>query len=261
MTKQSIVAATGQAIEGQSRTTMDPEETLDASPSEATPLEEADPTPSETTTEDGTETPVETPTETSTETPAVAEPELFELPDGRKVDAGTLSREWKENFYPDYTRKSQALAAKDTTPEDKETDPLKDPNYIPTTYEELAAQIETRILAGMSERQAREAAERQAIENGAIAQLAEVKAVDSTVNEGMLFQHAVKYGFTDLRAAHANMRDMSAAVKQAQKVTKENVAGRADPVSAKPGATGVPLNPDNFASSVDYLRAIKSQGK
>jgi predicted NAD-dependent protein-ADP-ribosyltransferase YbiA (DUF1768 family) len=35
---------------------------------------------------------------------------LFELPDGRKVDASTLSKEWKENFYPEFTRRSQKLA-------------------------------------------------------------------------------------------------------------------------------------------------------
>lgn len=35
--------------------------------------------------------------------------ELFELPDGRKVDKETLSKEWKENFYPEFTRRSQKL--------------------------------------------------------------------------------------------------------------------------------------------------------
>ena len=38
------------------------------------------------------------------------EAELFELPDGRKVDAKSLTREWKENFLPDYTKKAQRLA-------------------------------------------------------------------------------------------------------------------------------------------------------
>ena len=42
------------------------------------------------------------------ETPAVDE--LFELPDGRKVDAATLQTEWKDNFAPEYTRKAQELA-------------------------------------------------------------------------------------------------------------------------------------------------------
>ena len=45
--------------------------------------------------------------ETTVETPEV---ELFELPDGRKVDSSTLSKEWKENFYPEFTRRSQKLA-------------------------------------------------------------------------------------------------------------------------------------------------------
>lgn len=52
----------------------------------------------------------EQPTEeqsTKSETP---EESLFELPDGRKVDASTLSKEWKENFYPEFTRRSQKLA-------------------------------------------------------------------------------------------------------------------------------------------------------
>jgi hypothetical protein len=41
---------------------------------------------------------------------ANGEQELFELPDGRKVDGKTLSKEWKENFYPEFTRKSQQLS-------------------------------------------------------------------------------------------------------------------------------------------------------
>jgi hypothetical protein len=39
--------------------------------------------------------------------------ELFDLPDGRKVDAATLSKEWKENFMPEFTKRSQALAEKE----------------------------------------------------------------------------------------------------------------------------------------------------
>jgi len=34
---------------------------------------------------------------------------LMELPDGRKVDPKTFSKEWKENFYPEFTRRSQRL--------------------------------------------------------------------------------------------------------------------------------------------------------
>ena len=66
------------------------------------------------------ETPIESPSEeTKTESPAekveATEPvepkvELFELPDGRKVDGQTLAKEFKENFIPEFTRKSQELA-------------------------------------------------------------------------------------------------------------------------------------------------------
>jgi len=39
-----------------------------------------------------------------------SEQDTFELPDGRKVDASTLSKEWKDNFYPEFTRRSQELS-------------------------------------------------------------------------------------------------------------------------------------------------------
>ena len=40
---------------------------------------------------------------------STSEQELYELPDGRKVEASELSKEWKENFYPEFTRRSQEL--------------------------------------------------------------------------------------------------------------------------------------------------------
>ena len=243
---------------------MDPEETIEGSPSEATPLEAPEQAPAEAAPSE-TPAPEEAPAEAPADTTPAPEPELFELPDGRKVDAATLSTLWKEEFYPDYTKKSQDLAAirngQQQPPAETKIDPLQDPNYIPPTYGDLAAQIETRILTGLSERAAAEQAARQAIEDTAISQLAEVKATDPNVNEGQLFQHAMKYGFTDLRTAHANMRDTAEAVKKAMTLTKDNAAGRVDPVSSRPGATGAPLNPDAFASSVDYMRALKAQGK
>jgi len=50
------------------------------------------------------------------------EQELYDLPDGRKVDGKTLSKEWKENFYPDYTRKSQKLSEFEKAQEAKRGD-------------------------------------------------------------------------------------------------------------------------------------------
>ena len=232
------------------------------------PIEET--TPEAETTAEEVET-VETTPETEAapeaeaETTTATEPELFELPDGRKVDAAELSRLWHAEFMPDYTKKSQDLAALTRQPQQtpaETTDPLKDPNYIPPTYDELAAQIEQRILGGMQARQQAEADARTALEENAKAQLAEVIAQDPNVNQNRLFQHAMKYQFTDLRTAHASMRDMDEAVKAAMTHTKDSTAARVDPVSARPGAAaGGTLDPDSFASSVDYLRALKAQGK
>lgn len=237
----------------------DAEETLDGTPSEATPIEEVT-APSE-----GEEETEEAPEEAPAEAPAEPEVELFELPDGRKVDAATLSREWKDNFMPDYTQKSQDLAAlkgpKDQPQPDKPTDPLKDPNYIPQTYDELAAQIEARILSGMTERQAQESAQRQAVEDHVLGQVAELKAENPTLNENALFLHATKYGFRDLKLAHQNMQDMDQTVKKVQRVTADNIVKRTDPVSMQPGATGTKLNPSDFRSAVDYLRALQGSGQ
>jgi len=64
---------------------------------------------------------------------APSEPDLYDLPDGRKVDGQTLAKEWKENFLPDYTRKSQALSEmKDkTTPTEKK--PWEDETWVPNS--------------------------------------------------------------------------------------------------------------------------------
>ena len=48
------------------------------------------------------------------------EEEVFELPDGRKVDAKTLSKEWKENFYPEFTRRSQKLSEFQKTEQERQ---------------------------------------------------------------------------------------------------------------------------------------------
>lgn len=194
--------------------------------------------------------------------PTPTESELYELPDGRKVDAATLSKEWKENFYPDYTRKSQALAAKNETPaseqniNNKPTDPLADPDFVPQSYAELAAAIEARTLAQIEAREQAVVAERRAIEERVSGELSEIKAADPNLNESSLFLHATKYGFNNLKAAYQNMKDMNDMAKNVQKTTAANIAKRNDPVSASPGATGSSLNPTSFSSSVEYLRAL-----
>jgi len=232
------------------------DESIEVVPSEDNgniPAEVTDPTPSEpTTTEDA-------PAKEEPAPPAATEPELFELPDGRKVDAVTLTKEWKENFLPDYTRKSQALAAKETTITKVEKNPVDDPEWQPKSYQELLEIAESRVLTKIEEREKQAFEQKQNLENEVASQLDAVKKLDASVNENALFLHATKYGFRDLRQAYQNMKDMSETVKKVQTKTAADIAKRVDPVSVKPGGSGAKLNPSTFSSGVEYLRALKGQ--
>lgn len=208
------------------------------------------------------ETPVETPSEvTPEEAPAPVEraPEetLYELPDGRKVDAETLSREWKENFYPDYTRKSQALAAKEINNKPSEEDPLANPDYVPTSYAEIVRIAEQRAIEAIDKRTQATAEQQKALENEVESQITSIKSQDPSLDENALFLHANKYGFRDLTVAHKNMQDMKSAMKTVQQTTAKNIAKRADPVSTTQGAsTGSKPDPSAFGTARDYFRSI-----
>ena len=229
------------------------------------------------------ETPVETPVETPSDEPPVDPPvdpvvvedppvdppvdppadELFELPDGRKVDAATLQTEWKENFAPEYTRKSQELAdlKKGTLPIETppEDNPYADPDYVPQNYEEILQVAEARALATLDQRETDRVTQQTAAEDAVVAQLEEVKKDDPNIDENKLFLHANKYGFRDLKTAHQNMKDMGQITKTVQKQTAENIAKRKDPVSVQPGApVGSQSDPSAFGSAIDYMRSLKS---
>ncbi len=235
-----------------------PEETIAVDNSASTMEEPKVETPSEPT---KTETPTE---KVETTEPVEPKVELFDLPDGRKVDAITLAKEFKENFIPEFTRKSQELAElkKGALPDNKpKENPYEDPNYTPQTYEEIIKVAEERAIAKLDAREKARVEQQQEIENEVVNQLTEIKKLDSTLNENALFLHANKYGFKDLKLAHANMRDMSEVIKKTQNTTAQNIAKRTDPVSVTPGAGGQNLNPDHFGSAIEYLRALKGTGK
>ena len=210
--------------------------------------------PPEQTTESTPSEPTE-PVVPETTTPETA-PELFELPDGRKVDAETLSREWKENFYPDYTRKSQALKQKEQENINNKPDEV-DPEWEPQSYEELLKVAEERAVKAIEAKTQAQIQAQQELENAVITQLEEVKTADPNVNENALFLHATKYGFKDLKLAHQNMKDMSEMAKKVQTTTAANIAKRSDPVSVTPGASGAKLDPSQFETARDYLKALK----
>jgi len=219
--------------------------------------------------------PVDAPSEQPTPAPASpaepvepaapAEPvvELFELPDGRKVDAATLSTEWKEKFMPDYTRKSQELAkvAKPSEPlpnNEPAQKPYEDPTWAPKSYAELIDIAKTELRGDLARDEQQTAERRAAVENQVVAALTEIKAADPTLNENALFTHAMKYGFQDLKAAHQNMKDMAAVVKKTTETTVKNIQKRNDPVSINPGAAGGQGQPaTSFGTAVDFLRSIK----
>lgn len=220
------------------------------------------PTP-ETPAVEATESPVpETPA-----APVIEEP-LYDLPDGRKVDAATLQREWKENFLPDYTRKSQKIAEIERSNKDiippKDEPAWKNPDYVPKDYAELidiaTREAEDRIRGSFQKEQERLSAVQTAVEN----EIKELKGTDPTLDEAALFQHANKYGFQNLKAAHKNMSDMKAVSIEVEQRTLKNIKTReADPVStgAAPGATvddGYdPLEMSQFRSANEYLARIK----
>lgn len=211
------------------------------------------------------ETPSPEPTEEAPAPVENSEPkeELYELPDGRKVDAVTLSKEWKENFYPDYTRKSQALAAKEKAPEinnpvSTPDDPFSDPDYVPQSYAEIIKIAEERAIKAIDQRTQQATERQQAIESAVEGQLNTIREQDPNLNENALFLHANKYGFRDLSIAYQNMKDMNLLAKTVQQTTAKNIAKRADPVSTTQGkANGLQADPSAFSNARDYLRSIR----
>lgn len=217
--------------------------------------------------------PVDAPSEPATEPAAPAvepkettepvvptEPTLYELPDGRKVDAETLATEFRENFLPEFTRKSQELSALKNPPitnPTPPTNPYADPNYVPQTYEEIIAEAERRALDKFEGKQKAEAELQQTIEQEVANQLTEVKKADSKIDENALFLHATKYGFRDLRVAYQNMKDMNLIAKKVEQTTVKNITKRADPVSTANGQpNGTQPDPRAFGSARDYLRSL-----
>jgi hypothetical protein len=239
---------------------MDPEDSIAVVPSVENGMlpAETEPTPSEPTEPVAPTVEPTEPVTPPTDPPAPTE-ELFELPDGRKVDAATLTKEWKENFYPEYTRKSQELAKVKTGEAPITTEPAKGnlDDWVPQSYAEIVQKAKEEMKADLIKEQEAQEQQTRAIEETVTTQLSEVKAKDPTVNENALFMHATKYGFRDLRLAHQNMKDMAGVIKTTQQETVKNVAKRNDPVSSTPGATGARPDPSQFQNARDYLRSLK----
>ena len=228
------------------------------------------PAPSETTEE--TPVVVETPTPTE-ETPAEVTPpvetptDLYELPDGRKVDGATLATEFKEKFLPDYTRKSQELARlKNQTdptinkPQDNDN-PTPD-DWEPQSWGEVLEKAKAEIRNDLIREEQAKAEQAQLVETYVNSQLDEIKKIDPTVNEGQLFSHATKYGFTDLKSAHLNMKEMQQIRMTAEQNAIKNITKReAEPIAKKITTTTddgtIEYSQNRPASAVEALSYYK----
>lgn len=211
------------------------------------------PAPVEVTPEAPSPTPTEEAVEIEAPKPeAKTEPsqELYELPDGRKVDAATLAKEWKENFMPDYTKKSQALAAKNEPKKDTEQPKWADPNWQPETYDELLNAAEQRVLAKLEAEKRAEIEKKEQVNSWVESQMSEIRQMEPNVSEELLFQHANKYGFADLKTAYQNMKDFNIAVKNTEKKVIQNLKNREEPVAAKPN-TGIVDDGADYQSVMD----------
>lgn len=192
---------------------------------------------------------------------------LYELPDGRKVNAETLAKEFKENFLPDYTKKSQRIAEIDgkkepTSPEK----PWQDPNYEPKSYAELVEHAKREAIDEIRNQTKAEENRIAAVHDEINKTLAEIKATDPKLDENQLFEHANKYGFQDLKAAHKNMTDMKIVKVETEKKVVKNIQKREeDPVSS--GASGAstddegydPNITNQFQSASDFLAHVKGK--
>ena len=192
-------------------------------------------------------------------------PILYDLPDGRKVDAATLQREWKDNFLPDYTRKSQELATY-RKPAEAPVAPVpawKEPGYTPASYDELIELGAQEAVARMENSRRQEEQQKQEVTARVDQQLTELKHNDPGLDENAFFAHATKYGFTDVKLAHENYRFVRDAVSQAEARAIQNAQTRAVvPVAPPAGVTPVsndtidPAAIGRFGSAREYLASL-----
>jgi len=206
-------------------------------------------------TEQTTETKVETPTDDN----------LVELPDGRKLPPKEAEAEYR-NLYSEFTRRSQRLA--DYEKSDKgeinnSNQTIENEEWVPQTWDEV---LEKAAQLAEQKTQSKAQAEieaRQQTEAYVSTQLEDLKKDNPTLNENQLFNHALKYNFTDLKVAYSNMKDMQSSIQKATELTAKNIQKRnADPISG--GSQGGAISDGDVydpsarnISLVDYLNSIK----
>ena len=211
------------------------------------------------------ETPVSAPAPSPEATPPVAEtvppePTLYELPDGRKVPGEELTKEWKENFLPDYTKKSQQLAALEKFNQPSEQ-PWQNPDWVPQTGQELLDAAEARIRSSFQKEAEAEKQLKEQVNTYVEGQLAEIKKIDANFDPNLVFQEANKIKTTDLMAAYKNIKERESVVRATEeRVLKDLKVRGNDPIASKPGtgiaSEGIEYNPNESVKEY-YARITK----
>lgn len=206
---------------------------------------------------------VETPATEQPPTTPVEVPQ-YELPDGTKADAETLARAWKENFMPEFTRKSQELAAlksKISTPKEEPstptTNPLDNPEWQPGNYNELSQAIEQKVWNQILESASAE--DRQRSERDAYIQreIDEIKTVDKDVDVNRVMAHAAKYAFSSLIPAYQNMRAIEDASRLAEERVLKNIQARSNtPVGTPTAGSPAMTFPPDVKTGLEKARYI-----
>lgn len=218
------------------------------------------------------EAPVEPVTEPTAEAVAAPEPQLYELPDGKKVDAETLAKEFSQNFYPEYTRKSQELSALKSkfNPQPENKEPIQapwetDPNWTAENYSDLAAPLKQQITREVWEEIAKqaEAVEREEQERTQAVQqeIDYIKSIDKDADPGKVMSHAAKFQFPSLVAAWQNLKTIDEAVKIAEERAVKNMTQRAaNPVGVPPASgNATPSFPPDVRTGLEKARwALKN---
>lgn len=208
-----------------------------------------------------TESETEEVVETTKEPEKVEENNLVELPDGRKLPPKEAEVEYR-NLYSEFTRRSQKLATfeKGTS---EVNNPVEKKDWVPETWDEVVERSKQAIREDLDRERTAEENFRKQSEEYVSTQLTELKQSNPNLNETALFNHALKYGFQDLKQAHTNMRDMQAQIKKATDTTVQNIQKRnAEPISGGSQAGSV-YDGDMYDPSarnmslVDELRKLK----
>lgn len=227
------------------------------------------------------ETPSETEPKVEAESPVeepVVEPEqakgdvLYETPDGRKLTAEQLQVEWKEKFLPDYTRKAQKLAEiektnnKDKEVNNSEKPKWEDPSWVPESYAEIIKVAEQRALERVKAERQQEIEQKSQIEKMVTEQLNEIKKEEPNLNEDLLFQHANKYQFSDLKLAYENMKEMKLAIKKTEEKVVNNIKARENDIVSAGSKPGTATSGSNYwdiandrGSARDYLSRVSAK--